>query len=144
MADTTEPIIIKCSQCRKKFTLDGFKVNRFGVRNKTCLECAARKKVYQAAHKEDRSEKSKERWRVKTGASYNDPVKLGRAQSNACIHGNPISWGCRSCVVPDECKCAHGYDKKVCRQCGAGAFCIHDKVRGSCVECKKPAADLDE
>ena len=31
--------------------------------------------------------------------------------------------------------CPHGMDPKCCRGCGAGAFCIHDKVRAKCVEC---------
>mmetsp|Transcript_33820 Transcript_33820/g.39766 ORF Transcript_33820/g.39766 Transcript_33820/m.39766 type:complete len:212 (-) Transcript_33820:129-764(-) len=37
--------IIKCTQCKKKFFPDGFKISRLGVRNRTCLECGQRRKA---------------------------------------------------------------------------------------------------
>ena len=36
--------VFACSGCHKKFYLSGFKINRLGLRNKTCLECAARRR----------------------------------------------------------------------------------------------------
>ena len=35
--------IFACSGCHKKFYISGYKINRLGLRNKTCLECAARR-----------------------------------------------------------------------------------------------------
>lgn len=37
-------LVFACSGCHKKFYLSGFKVNRLGLRNKTCLECATRRR----------------------------------------------------------------------------------------------------
>ena len=42
--DKPTDLIFACSGCHKKFYLLGFKVNRLGLRNKTCLECAARRR----------------------------------------------------------------------------------------------------
>ena len=36
--------IFACSGCHKKFYITGFKINRLGIRNRTCLECAARRR----------------------------------------------------------------------------------------------------
>ena len=41
MADERE--VIQCTKCKKRFHADGFRVNRLGRRNKTCLECAERR-----------------------------------------------------------------------------------------------------
>ena len=40
--------IFACSGCHKKFYADGFKINRLGLRHKTCLECSARALAKQA------------------------------------------------------------------------------------------------
>ena len=50
---------IQCSRCRKRFFEDGFKVNRLGSRNKTCLECAVKKKNEPQARKPTRCEHDK-------------------------------------------------------------------------------------
>ena len=42
MSITEEKAIIQCSSCHKKFFVECFKVSRLGIRNKSCLECAAR------------------------------------------------------------------------------------------------------
>jgi hypothetical protein len=40
---------IQCTNCKKRFFSDGFKRNRFGNLNKTCLECAERRKNKKAS-----------------------------------------------------------------------------------------------
>ena len=42
--DKPPSLIFVCSGCHKKFYLSGFKVSRLDLRNKTCLECAARRR----------------------------------------------------------------------------------------------------
>ena len=42
--DKPTALIFACSGCHKKFYLSGFKVSRLGLRNKTCLECATRRR----------------------------------------------------------------------------------------------------
>ena len=44
---------IKCNGCKKKFYSYGFGVNRLGVRYKTCLECARRRKISYEKQKRD-------------------------------------------------------------------------------------------
>ena len=44
MAAIEQREIFACSSCHKRFNSEGFKVNRLGIQNKTCLECAARRK----------------------------------------------------------------------------------------------------
>ena len=44
---------IQCSRCKKRFFEDGFRVNRLGRRNKTCLECNAKKKAQLERAKQD-------------------------------------------------------------------------------------------
>ncbi len=47
MADNgNEQETIKCTRCKKLWFVDGFRVNRMGRRNTTCLECNTKKKAY--------------------------------------------------------------------------------------------------
>jgi len=46
MADNgNEQETIRCTRCKKLWFVDGFRVNRLGRRNTTCLECCTKKKV---------------------------------------------------------------------------------------------------
>ena len=36
--------LYSCSRCHKKYYLDGFKTNRLGIRNKTCIQCGEKRK----------------------------------------------------------------------------------------------------
>jgi hypothetical protein len=51
--------VYSCSQCHKKFYLNGFKINRLGVRNKSCIECSERgtisREKNKCEHKKQRS-----------------------------------------------------------------------------------------
>jgi hypothetical protein len=100
---------------QEEFFGDGFKVSRLGVRNETCIECADRKKKYNEKRKEKISDGAKARWR----------------ESDLCIHDMNRVY-CITCKTPTKQMCLHGLEEKYCRRCGAGAFCMHDIVRGSC------------
>jgi hypothetical protein len=44
-----------CTCCRKKFYLSGYKINRLGVRNKTCIECYNRQTVRRCPHNKQKN-----------------------------------------------------------------------------------------
>ena len=46
--------VFVCTCCRKKFYLSGYKINRLGVRNKTCIECYNRQTVRRCPHNKQR------------------------------------------------------------------------------------------
>ena len=77
---------IQCSRCKKRFFEDGFRVNRLGRRNKTCLECNAKKKaeVERAKQNPEKVAKMKVAGKVRWERIKNDPERLAarRLQQN--------------------------------------------------------------
>jgi hypothetical protein len=108
MADMADKEIIKCTQCKKKFFEDGFKVSRLGVRNKTCIECAVRKKAY--------NEKNKDQIAVQQKAYK---------ANNQCEH-NVLKHSCYTCAS-GPMFCAHKLPRKSCITCTPKNFCKHNK-----------------
>jgi hypothetical protein len=78
------PETIQCSCCKKRFFTDGFKVNRLGRRNKTCLECNARSKALRENRDPEKMAKAKAAKAIKDKASYvtlkNDQVLMAARQ----------------------------------------------------------------
>jgi hypothetical protein len=53
MEDQLVRATFKCSACKKRFFAEGFKLTRLEQRNKTCLECAVRKRQWLDAQQAD-------------------------------------------------------------------------------------------
>jgi hypothetical protein len=119
MAEQQE--IIKCTQCKKKFFPDGFKVNRLGVRNKTCLECAERRKT------------SRDNNKCPHGRQKSICKDCGG--SGICEHNRQKRY-CNECGGSQMCK--HQKQKRHCQECTPSAFCKHGKCKAynSCVSCR--------
>ena len=87
MADRQETY--RCSTCKKQFHADGFKVSRLGVRNKTCLECAERKRTWLAEVRADPARH--EKWKLTKRAS--NARSIARRQAEAAKQSSKGVWG---------------------------------------------------
>jgi hypothetical protein len=102
--------IIKCTQCKKKFFEDGFNVSRLGVRNKTCKECAVRKKAYNEKNK-DKIVEQRKAYKAK----------------NLCEHGI-FKNTCYTCASGNTF-CHHRLPRARCFDCTPSNFCEHSRHR---------------
>jgi len=42
--------------------------------------------------------------------------------------------------MPQNPKCKHDKRKTLCRECGGGSLCVHDRPKWHCKHCKAPKA----
>ena len=112
---TEQRELVQCTHCRKRFFVDGFKVNRLGRRLRTCLECNERGRV---------------RALCPHGHRRHDCRGCGGSQM--CSHDRRRSQ-CRDCGGSQMC--IHGRQRPRCRDCGGVSFCPHGRLRFSCRDC---------
>jgi len=95
---------IQCSRCKKRFFEDGFKVTRLGQRNKTCLECNARKKA------------ELERNKCSHGRQRSVCCECGGG--SVCPH-RKVKWDCQACSPEKFCEHGKAKIRHTCVVCDA-------------------------
>ena len=102
MASIEPNEIFACSSCHKKFHADGFKVSRLGIRNKSCIECAIRRKeIPRNPAKKCPHGRQKSRCQECEGCGF-------------CEH-NRIKKSCIECK--GSCVCEHKTNRGQCKFC---------------------------
>ena len=114
---------LKCSMCRKRFFEDGFKVNRFGRRLRTCLEC---------------NERGRARPKCRHGKRDTDCVDCHGA--NLCHHNRQRQY-CYECHGAGLCP--HGSPRHGCRRGCAVLVCHHLAQKSYCLQCLNPDAPVE-
>ena len=114
---TEQRELVQCTHCRKRFFVDGFKVNRLGRRLRTCLEC---------------NERGRGRVRAMCPHGHRRHDCRGCGGSQICSHDRRRSQ-CRDCGGSQMC--IHGRQRPRCRDCGGVSFCPHGRLRFSCRDC---------
>jgi hypothetical protein len=92
--------VFACTGCKKRFRVDGFRVNRLGERAKTCLECCVRSK---ADYARKRCGHGRERIRCRDCGG-----------AGICEHGRQRP-SCHDCGGVSICE--HGRQRAHCRVC---------------------------
>ena len=90
MAAIEQNEIFACSSCHKKFHADVFKISRLGIQNKSCIECAIRRKEIRPVgdlRKLCTHEKRKDRCGMCCGKSI-EPPKI-KTHCIKCENGIP-------------------------------------------------------
>ena len=110
--------VYSCSRCHKKFYLNGFKINRLGVRNKSCIECSKR------------GIKSRENNKCEHKKRKNECKECGGSQ--ICEH-KKIRSQCKECEGGSIC--IHQRRRSQCKECEGGSICEHKRIRSHCFKC---------
>ena len=86
----------QCSRCHKRFFEDGFKVNRFGHRHKTCLECSKGARHNKVSRRTGRTIVTKnDAWRIGEEA-YEHGFELLKPEAYVNSHLK-VGWACLIC-----------------------------------------------
>jgi len=113
--------LYSCTGCHKKFYVDGFKTNRFGRRNKTCIQCAERRKK-----------------NVKKCEHNRDKNKCGDCGGNQICEHKKVRIKCSDCGGSQICE--HKKQKNLCKDCGGSHTCEHNKFKFMCFICDPQSA----